>query len=106
MKHNVAPEAELAIWARELGISASPYINKLSNSEKSQIYSTPHTRATTVFTNPQKFKIVQIGKNEDHWYNLWWVQWLGAGLVIGTTAQILGTVIGAIITNFFHITNP
>ena len=109
IKHKCAQEAELANWARSEGISANSYIRKLPPHIQAQIYSgvssnSNYSVPTTVL------RIAKIGKKENEWYNIWWVQLLFAFLIVGvlagTISGVLSQIFGAYLTNILGLTKP
>ncbi len=105
LRHNILSEAELANWARSLGISADSYIRTLSPSVQSQILSTP-SPVKNYFSKPSVLRIVQLGKKENEWYNLWWVQLLIAFFVVGILASTISQILGVYFTNSLGLTKP
>jgi hypothetical protein len=105
LNHNISPEAELANWARSLGISADPYIRRLPPNVQSQIYSPPSSSNNNL-PKSSVLRIVRFGKKENEWYNLWWVQLLIAFLVVGILANIISQIFGVYFTNLLGLTKP
>lgn len=99
LQHNIAPEAELATWARSLKISADSYIRKLPDSIHAQIYSRPSSNTRNNLLQPSVLRIVQIGKKENEWYNQWWFQVFFAFFVVGITAGTIANILGALLIN-------
>lgn len=106
LKHNISPEAELANWARSLKISADPYIRKLPANVQDQIYSRPSPNINDNSPKSSVLRIIQIGKKEDEWYNLWWVQLLIAFFVVGILAGTISQILGSYSTNLLGLTKP
>lgn len=106
LKHNISPEAELASWARSLRISADPYIRKLPANVQDQIYSWSSPNNNGNFPKSSVLRIVQLGKKEDEWYNIWWVQLLIAFFVVGILAGTISQIFGLYFTNLLGLTKP
>lgn len=106
LKDNISPEAELAKWARSLNISADSYIRKLPANTQDQIYSRP-SQNSDYSPKLSVLRIVQLGKKENEWYNLWWVQLLFAffivGILAGTISGILSQIVGTYLTNLMGL---
>lgn len=102
---DISPEAELAKWARSHGISAESYIRKLAPNIQSQIYAHPSNN-NNGSSKSSVFRIIQLGKKKDEWYNLWWVQLLIAFFVVGILANIISQILGTYFIYKLGLTKP
>jgi len=77
----------------------------LPSNIQNQIYSQLPSNNGTSLKSPV-FRILQIGKKEDEWYNLWWVQLLIAFFVVGILANIISQILGVYLINLLGLTKP
>lgn len=100
-RETISSEVALVRWAKEIGVPTSTYVRKLPPIQQSQIYS----QTTPTSNNAQKLqtlRIVKLGKDENKVYNQLWFQIL----ILGIAVNIASQVIGVLITNSLHLTNP
>jgi len=101
----ILPEVEMVNWAKSLKIPYGAYANKLDGDIKSQIYPRPSSVNGDVLSKSSVFKIVRIGKKDNQWYNLWWVQLLIAFFVVGIVAGTISQVLGMYFGKLFSLSN-
>lgn len=101
-KDNISSEAALAKWAQLYRIPISSYVRQLPPNIQSQIYSPLPITNNNGSPKSQIFRIVQIGRGKDRWYNLWWVQ----VFVLGILASFISQIAGTFFTNALGLTKP
>jgi|SRR3989344_678356 len=101
-RDNISSESALAKWAQSYKIPTSSYIRQLAPNIQSQIYSHPPAIDNNGSTKPQIFRIIQIGRDKDRWFNLWWVQ----VFVLGILASVISQIAGTFFTNILGLTKP